>query len=202
MNMKFTSTEDSYRGQAWCMSSELTDNGDGTYTINDERAAAMLGGGLGSEIIVIDSPGKLLFVGDDGVAYDWTSSSGGGGGGGDVPAGYVVIVQRQTVTLTQEDAESDRPANVGVVEGYTVPSEIPEDLLVYVNNHELTYNNERMAYSYVDGSTTYVFGENDFEGAEILRGYACGAIDMSGDTPVFIAGDYTVVAYAPEVVQK
>ena len=80
MNMKFTSTEDSYRGQAWCMSSELTDNGDGTYTINDERAAAMLGGGLGSEIIVIDSPGKLLFVGDDGVAYDWTSSSGGGGG--------------------------------------------------------------------------------------------------------------------------
>lgn len=55
------------RAQAWAMSNELIDNGDGTYTLPETLPQ-------GSEVIVIDSPGKLLFVGDDGLAYDWTAS--------------------------------------------------------------------------------------------------------------------------------
>ena len=65
----------------WAMLDELTDNGDGTYNVNDQNIADMMP--QGSEIIVINKPGLLLFW-DPGTqkAYDW-SATGGGGGGGD-----------------------------------------------------------------------------------------------------------------------
>lgn len=61
------------RAHAWAMSSELTDNGDGTYSIIDTEIADSFG--TGSEIIVIDIPGKLLFWdAETQLAYDWTGS--------------------------------------------------------------------------------------------------------------------------------
>lgn len=65
------------RAHAWAMSDELTDNGDGTYSIIDAEIAHSFG--TGSEIIVIDIPGKLLFWdADTQLAYDWTGEGGGG----------------------------------------------------------------------------------------------------------------------------
>lgn len=73
MNIKYLSDAQKPRAIAWCMSSELTDNNDGTYSINDASTAASLG--EGSEIIVIDVPGKLLFWdAENSLAYDWTAS--------------------------------------------------------------------------------------------------------------------------------
>ena len=64
------------RHRVWCLASELTaGQTDGTYTVNDAAVAAELG--EGSEILVIDAPGRLLFWDSVGhLAYDWT----GGGG--------------------------------------------------------------------------------------------------------------------------
>lgn len=77
MNIKYVPMDlGETRAICYAMLDELTDNGDGTYSFVDTAKAATFG--VGSEIIVIDSPGKLLFVGDDGLAYDWTASSGGG----------------------------------------------------------------------------------------------------------------------------
>ena len=61
------------RHRVWCMSSELTaGQTDGTYTLNNRATAAKLG--EGSEIIVIDQPGKLLFWdAENQLAYDWTA---------------------------------------------------------------------------------------------------------------------------------
>lgn len=63
------------RHRVWCMSSELTAGAaDGTYTVNNSRIAAELG--EGSEIIVIDQPGKILFWdAENGIAYDWTTAA-------------------------------------------------------------------------------------------------------------------------------
>ena len=73
MNIKYMSDAQKPRACAWCMSDELTDNGDGTYSIKDAEAAASFG--EGSEIIVIDLPGKLLFWdAENSLAYDWTAS--------------------------------------------------------------------------------------------------------------------------------
>ena len=78
MNIKYYPQDLGFsRVQIWCMLDELTDNGDGTYSFVDTETAAKFG--VGSEVVVIDSPGKFLFVGDDGLAYDWTASSDGGG---------------------------------------------------------------------------------------------------------------------------
>ena len=75
------------RHRVWCMSSELTAGATaGTYTLKDADLTASLG--HGSELIVMDEPGRLLFW-DAGnrVAYDWTSSGteNVSGGKGEVP---------------------------------------------------------------------------------------------------------------------
>ena len=57
MNIQYFSKAEKPRATVWCMSSELTDNGDGTYSVNDAAIAATLG--PGSEIIVMDIPSKL-----------------------------------------------------------------------------------------------------------------------------------------------
>lgn len=74
------------RHRAWAKSSELTAGlSDGSYIINDSAVAGELG--FGSEIIVIDKPGTVLFYDDvDGLAYEWTTAEEDGGeadGGGD-----------------------------------------------------------------------------------------------------------------------
>lgn len=64
------------RHRAWVKYAELTaGQTDGTYTVNDQSVAAVLGDG--SEIIVIDQPGMILFW-DAGsrLAYDWTAEEG------------------------------------------------------------------------------------------------------------------------------
>ena len=62
------------RHRVWCMSSELTAGATaGTYTLKDADLAACLG--HGSELIVMDEPGRLLFWdAENRVAYDWTAS--------------------------------------------------------------------------------------------------------------------------------
>ena len=62
------------RHRAWCLSAELLAGATaGTYSLTDSAIAAELG--HGSELIVMDEPGRLLFW-DAGnrVAYDWTAS--------------------------------------------------------------------------------------------------------------------------------
>lgn len=62
------------RHRIFCLSDDLTAGQTaGTYTLNNSAVAAELG--EGSEIIVIDAPGRLLFW--DSVkrlAYDWTGA--------------------------------------------------------------------------------------------------------------------------------
>ncbi len=60
------------RHRVWVRSDELTAGATaGTYTLVDDDAAAQLG--FGSEIIVIDEPGRILFWDDqEGAAYDWS----------------------------------------------------------------------------------------------------------------------------------
>lgn len=62
-----------------CHADDLIDNGDGTYSFVDPDVASNAQIGMGSEIIVIDIPGKLLFWdADTQLAYDWTGEGGGG----------------------------------------------------------------------------------------------------------------------------
>ncbi len=67
------------RHRVWCKMSELTAGSGasaGTYTLNDAALAAELG--EGSEIIVMDKPGTVLFWDkEDQIAYDWTAEEGG-----------------------------------------------------------------------------------------------------------------------------
>ena len=65
------------RHRVWCKSSELTEGStSGTFTFNDSAMAAELG--EGSEIIVMDLPGKVLFWDKaEQLAYDWTAEEGG-----------------------------------------------------------------------------------------------------------------------------
>ena len=66
------------RYRVWCVSDELVEGTGadaGTYTFVDTTTAGFLG--TGTEIIVIDKPGKMLFWdAENGVAYDWTAESG------------------------------------------------------------------------------------------------------------------------------
>lgn len=61
------------RHRVWVKISDLTAGAsDGTYTLNDTDIANMLGDG--SEIIVIDQPGMLLFwSATDKLGYQWGS---------------------------------------------------------------------------------------------------------------------------------
>ena len=71
MNIKYHSKCEQPRADVWCMSTELSDNGDGTYSFADATAAAKIG--TGSQIVVIDKPGLVLFYdAASALAYDWT----------------------------------------------------------------------------------------------------------------------------------
>ena len=59
------------RHRVWLLSSDLTAGDEaGTWTLSDETLAATLGDG--SELLVMDVPGRLLFWDKENqVAYDW-----------------------------------------------------------------------------------------------------------------------------------
>ena len=74
MNIQYLSNCKQPRAIAWCMSDELTDNHNGTYTVIDTELVATLG--TGSEIFVMDLPTiKLYFDATTQLAYDWTTVS-------------------------------------------------------------------------------------------------------------------------------
>lgn len=58
------------RRRVWRNKNELVDNGNNTYYFKEEEPKEI---GYGSEVIVVDSPGKLLFYDSDThLLYDWT----------------------------------------------------------------------------------------------------------------------------------
>ncbi len=61
------------RHRVWCRTAELNEGQTaGTYTFVNAAVNAELG--EGSEIVVIDAPGRLLFWDSDaGLARDWTA---------------------------------------------------------------------------------------------------------------------------------
>lgn len=69
----YTPTGYSTRACVWCTTSELTDNNDGTYSFVDTDLAATFE--TGSEIVVIDKPGTVLFYdAETELAHDWTAT--------------------------------------------------------------------------------------------------------------------------------
>lgn len=57
------------RRRVWCKSDEITLIKEGVYSFINLPDTAL---GDGSEVIVIDSPGKLLFYhAEDNLLYDW-----------------------------------------------------------------------------------------------------------------------------------
>lgn len=56
------------RRLAWCLYSELTDNGDGTYNFIDTELNNSMG--FGSEVHVIDKDLKLLFDSNNNILYE------------------------------------------------------------------------------------------------------------------------------------
>ena len=72
MNVQYIDNCKEPRAIVWCMSTDLTDNNDGTYSFVDTDFAATLG--TGSEIIVMDLPTiKLYYNATTELAYDWTT---------------------------------------------------------------------------------------------------------------------------------
>lgn len=59
MNWKYLYDCEKPRQRVYCLSTELVDGGDGSFTFSDTSMNAKLGDG--SEIIVMDQPGTLLF---------------------------------------------------------------------------------------------------------------------------------------------
>ena len=58
------------RRRVWCVLDDIALESEGIYTFVNLPEDAL---GDGSEIIVMDSPGKLLFYhADDGKLYDWS----------------------------------------------------------------------------------------------------------------------------------
>lgn len=58
------------RRRVWCMLKEITLEQAGVYSFVNLPTEAL---GDGSEVIVINSPGKLLFYcAEDGLLYDWS----------------------------------------------------------------------------------------------------------------------------------
>lgn len=62
-------TSDKPRADVICELAELTAGENGTYTFTDTTLPGKLGAGTG--VIVLDSPGLLLFLGSDGVLHPW-----------------------------------------------------------------------------------------------------------------------------------
>ena len=80
MNVQyFYDCEETPRCKVWLKSDEITDgDSTGTYTIDDEALAAKMA--TGSEIIVMDKPGTILyFDSETQLAYDWTTPTEGEG---------------------------------------------------------------------------------------------------------------------------
>lgn len=74
MNIKFYYDCEGPRADVWAMSSELTDNNDGTYSFKDDDIAEKIG--TGSQIIVMDKPTiVLLYDADTKLAYDWSTAA-------------------------------------------------------------------------------------------------------------------------------
>ena len=74
MNIQYLTDCQQPRALVWCMSADLTDNNDGTYSLKDTDIAATLGDG--SEIVVMDLPTiKLYYDAENKLAYDWTTVS-------------------------------------------------------------------------------------------------------------------------------
>ncbi|MBQ7144304.1 MAG: hypothetical protein IJR65_04030 [Oscillospiraceae bacterium] len=78
------------RHRVWCLAAELTaGESAGTYQLNDTAVAGELG--FGSELVVIDKPGTVLFWDDAAaLAYEWTTADGGGDDGTDDGGGEEV----------------------------------------------------------------------------------------------------------------
>lgn len=70
------------RHRVWCLAEELSAGStEGSYQLNDTSVAGELG--FGSEIIVIDVPGRVLFWDDAAqLGYDWTTATDGNSDGG------------------------------------------------------------------------------------------------------------------------
>lgn len=69
MNVKYLYDAVGPRAQVWCVSDELTAEQDGSYTFKETPSKQI---GTGSEIIVMDVPGLLLFYdADREKAYNW-----------------------------------------------------------------------------------------------------------------------------------
>ena len=104
--------------------------------------------------------------------------------------GYEVIAQQQSVTYTGDDA-----GLITSVEGYTVPTNIPEDLMVFVDGNALEYSVSNTGYVNTDGQGyVYVFlWETDPE--QHTYAYALQVYDGNDDP---VPGTYTVKIYAPK----
>ena len=73
MNIKYLYDSEKPRARVWCVSTEITEQNDGSYVFNKTPPAAV---GTGSEIVVMDVPGLALFYdADAGKAYNWTKES-------------------------------------------------------------------------------------------------------------------------------
>ncbi len=58
------------RQRIWCAFEELSAGAqDGTYFLPGVQP------GLGSEVLVVDRPGMLLFAGGDGTLYSWSEQT-------------------------------------------------------------------------------------------------------------------------------
>ena len=105
----------------------------------------------------------------------------------DVPAGYVVVAEEQSIVFESS------PADITFVSGYTISSPYPSDWLVIVDDHELDWNSTDELYTAtVDGVMYDVAFYPDYEVGEI---YA--RLDVF-ENSVEKYGTYTVAIYAPE----
>ena len=73
MNIAFLRDASKPRHRVWCVSGDLTAGADGSYTFKNGYKP-----GDGSEIIVMDMPGIILYWSEDeDKAYDWTTATSG-----------------------------------------------------------------------------------------------------------------------------
>lgn len=69
MNITRDYSSDTPRADVICELAELTAGEDSTYTFTDTTLPGKLG--AGTSVIVLDSPGLLLFLGSDDVLHPW-----------------------------------------------------------------------------------------------------------------------------------
>ena len=102
--------------------------------------------------------------------------------GGSSEQSGVVIVQEQSVTLT----ENDHFATLSPVNGYLVPNDLPDDWTVVVGEHTLVYDDITM------GGPAYLYGGAD-EGVMYIVAIDQGVIAFAvyGQSGT-VAGTYTI----------